>query len=123
MTKVAFIQNLAIEYIGTMYLSAALKANNHQADVFIGSENEKFISEIVEYRPDLLAFSCTTGTEPWCLRIASRVKERISVKVIFGGPHPTFFPDIIKEEPVDIVCRGVPGPALLPRPVNQLVMI
>lgn len=106
MTKVAFIQNLAIEYIGTMYLSAALKAHNHQTEVFIGSDDKRLIPEILHYRPDLLAFSCTTGTEPWCLQIASRVKEQISVKILFGGPHPTFFPDVIREEPVDIICRG-----------------
>jgi len=106
MTKVAFVQNLAIEYIGTMYLSAALKAYGHQVEVFIGSDNKQLISEIVSYQPDLLAFSCTTGTESWCLQVASRVREQISVKVILGGPHPTFFPEIINEEPVDIICIG-----------------
>ncbi len=25
---------------------------------------------------------------------------------VFGGPHPTFFPELIQQGPVDIVCRG-----------------
>ena len=28
------------------------------------------------------------------------------ILIVFGGPHPTFVPDIIKQDGVDIVCRG-----------------
>lgn len=112
MAKVGFVQNLAIEYIGTMYLSAALKMHHHQTEVFIGN-GKKIIQEIVRYKPDLLAFSCTTEMETWCIKIASKVKEQIPVKVILGGPHPTFFPEVIKEEPVDIICRGEGDQAII----------
>jgi radical SAM superfamily enzyme YgiQ (UPF0313 family) len=106
MARIAFVQNLAIEYIGTMYLSAALKKHGHNTEVFIGVGNKRMINEIVGYRPDLVGFSCTTGLHRWCLKMAGDIKKLIPAKTIFGGPHPTFFPEIIKEEAVDIVCRG-----------------
>lgn len=106
MARIAFAQNLAFEYMGVMYLSAALKKNGHEVEVFLGNGDERLAREIAEFRPDLLAFSCFTGSEAWCVRMAALVKERVSVKVMLGGPHPTFFPDIIREKPVDIICRG-----------------
>ena len=40
-------------------------------------------------------------------RIHRAVKrERPAVWSVFGGPHPTFFPEIIEEEGVDAVCIG-----------------
>jgi len=34
------------------------------------------------------------------------LKSRYDFHSVFGGPHPTFFPEIIDEESVDAVCLG-----------------
>jgi anaerobic magnesium-protoporphyrin IX monomethyl ester cyclase len=113
MAKVAFVQNLDFEYLGVMYLSAALKKNNHQTEIFIGSDVHKLAKEIKDYNPDLVGFSCTTGIHSWCLKVAQEIKKTIPAKIIFGGPHPTFFPEIIGHDAVDIICRGEGEGAIL----------
>ncbi len=106
MTKVIFIQDAAYEYIGTMYLSAALKKAGHQCDVIINSLERDLIGKLKKAKPDLVAFSVITGNDKWCLKTAREIKREIGCKVIFGGPHATYFPEIIKEAGVDYVCRG-----------------
>ena len=113
MAKIAFVQNLAFEYMGTMYLSSVLKQHSHQAEAFIGDMGPKMICQIRNYNPDLVGFSCVTGLHDWCLKAAREIKKSISAKIIFGGPHPTFFPDVINEGPVDIICRGEGEGAIL----------
>lgn len=38
--------------------------------------------------------------------MARKVKEALDVPIVFGGPHSTFYPDIIKDNCVDVVCVG-----------------
>ncbi len=114
MAKIAFIQNIFYEYLGVMYLSAVLKNAGHTVEIFIvPSDEEKALSCIAAFQPDIAGFSCTTGIHEWALAFGARIKKSIDCRVVFGGPHATYFPDIINEPPVDIVCRGEGEAALL----------
>lgn len=113
MARVAFFQNLFIEYLGIMYLASILKKRGDEVAVFIGTSCHHLVSQIEHYHPDIVAFSCMTGSHEFALGIAKEVKSRIDTLALFGGPHPTFFPEIINEEGVDIVCRGEGEEALL----------
>ncbi len=116
MARISFIQNLSYEYLGVMYLSSLLKSNGHEVDCFIehGQGIGRLVKEVVRFNPDMAGFSCTTGVHPWSLRVARQLKKiKPDVKVVLGGPHPTFFPEIIEEAPVDMICRGEGEYALL----------
>ncbi len=102
MTKILFVQNMLYEYLGVAYLSAALKKANHHCDVFI----EGYDNDLFSHEADIYAFSCTTGLHKWALRVAKEIKKRTHKLVIFGGPHATFFPEIINSPEVDIVGMG-----------------
>lgn len=107
MARVAFVQNIAFEYLGVMYISAMLKKHGHEVEMFIVSNNEnRTIEEMASFGPDLVGFPCTTGVHRYALRFAGKVKEKIPCKVIFGGAHATYFPDVINEPAVDIICRS-----------------
>ncbi len=107
MARIAFVQNIAYEYLAVMYLSAVLKRAGHKADAFLLERSEEKLSrEVLEFEPDLVAFSCTTGIHHWAVEFAARLKRLRPVRTIFGGPHATFFPDLIREPSVDIICRG-----------------
>jgi anaerobic magnesium-protoporphyrin IX monomethyl ester cyclase len=107
MARIAFIQNLAYEYLGTMYLSAVLKAAGHHADVFILEKTEdELVQQVLGYQPDIAAFSVTTGIHLWATEFAERLKSVRNVPTIFGGPHPTYFPELIHHPAVDMICRG-----------------
>ncbi len=67
----------------------------------------RMIDEIVDGKPDLVAFSVMTPVYRWCLEVARAVKARLDVPVIFGGVHPSAVPEICLENAcVDYVCVG-----------------
>lgn len=106
MARIAFVQNLAFEYLGVMFISSILKKNGHSVEVFIGNNLKKIADEVKAYRAEIVGFPCLTGNHHWCLKASEVIKAKTSVLTIFGGPHPTFFPEIIMEPQVDIICRG-----------------
>lgn len=107
MARVAFVQNIAFEYLGVMYISSMLKKHGHTVEMFIvGKDEDKAIGEIASFKPDLVGFPCTTGVHRWALKFAGKMKEKASCKVIFGGAHATYFPEVINESAVDIICRS-----------------
>lgn len=115
MAKIAFVQNLAFEYLGVMYISSVLKSYGHQVEVFISEKKDdsKVFRDISQFSPDLVGFPCFTGSHKWAIEFARKLKKNLNVKTIFGGPHPTFFPEIISEDGVDIICIGEGENALL----------
>ena len=107
MARVAFVQNMAFEYLGVMYISAMLKKHGHKVEMFIvGKNEEKAIEEISSFKPDLVGFPCTTGVHRWALKFAGKMKDKVPGKVILGGAHATYFPEVINEPQVDIICRS-----------------
>ncbi len=107
LAHIAFVQNLSFEYLGVMYLSAMLKEHGHKVEVFIVTAHEdNAIDEINRFGPDLIAFSCTTGIHNWVVSFAKKLKKNQICPIVMGGPHATFFPEVIKEASIDIICRG-----------------
>jgi len=113
MARVAFVQNLAVEYLGVMSLSALLKKHGHVVEVFIVESREASLRELARFQPAVIGFPCSTGTHDWVVAFAAALKKRMDGTVIIGGPHATFFPEIIKEPPVDLVCVGEGEQAVL----------
>jgi radical SAM superfamily enzyme YgiQ (UPF0313 family) len=115
MARIAFAQNILFEYLGLMYISSWLKSNGHECEMFIklGSD-ESLAKDIIRYSPQVVAFPCLTGSHSWCLSLAKILKEKNpKLMTLFGGPHPTFYPGIINEPEVDVICRGEGEYALL----------
>jgi len=106
MARIAFVQTIWMEHLGVMYLSAVLKSKGHKTEVFIGTNIRHLVGDIKKYGPDIVGFSCTTGAHEIALKIAKEIKHCTSAITIFGGPHPTFFPEFIEEEGVDVICIG-----------------
>ncbi|MBI5049223.1 MAG: B12-binding domain-containing radical SAM protein [Deltaproteobacteria bacterium] len=106
MARIAFIQEIWHEYIGTMSIAASLKAKGHLCDVFIPDGEKDLVSTLRSFNPDTLAFSCLTGGHRWALEKAGQLKKELGKPTIFGGIHPTLFPQIIEHPNVDIVCVG-----------------
>jgi radical SAM superfamily enzyme YgiQ (UPF0313 family) len=114
------------EIISIEALSAMLKKHGHQCALAfdrgmfddkqyfsvpflarIFDDRKQVVKDIMDYKPDLLAFSVFADNFQWCLDIARRVKRNLNVPVIMGGVHPTSAPEVcINEDCVDIICRG-----------------
>ncbi len=107
MTKVVFLHNLVYEHIGPMYIAGILKKHDHKCEVFIQGYDGDIIRKTLDAKPDIIAFSCTTGSHKWASKIAQKIKEKGSkALVVMGGPHPTYFPEVINDKNIDIICRG-----------------
>ena len=108
-----FITNTNREYFGPGYLSSVLKKSGHEVGL-VRTRRKDFLESVKAFAPDILAFSTFTGLHRHFLDVNREVKKILPhVFSIFGGPHATFFPEIINEEGVDAVCIGEAEDALL----------
>ncbi len=113
MAKITFLQNVWFEFLGPMHLSALLKSHGHECDLIIGNTAEEFLPLLLESRPDIIAFSVMTGSQQWAVATARQLQDQLGCLTLLGGPHPTFFPEVVKEEGIDIICRGEGEDAIL----------
>jgi radical SAM superfamily enzyme YgiQ (UPF0313 family) len=105
MAKVAFVQKNLNENLGAMQLSACLKEAGHQTECFIEAEEKNLVRSVAQYEPNIIGFTVISGMHKWCLETAAKLKTRRNF-IVFGGPHPTFFPEVIEHDAVDAICIG-----------------
>ncbi|MBI2508167.1 radical SAM protein [Candidatus Woesearchaeota archaeon] len=107
MTRILFLQDVPYDYIGVMQMSANLKKAGHECDALIWEKEKDFWTEFKEINPEVVCFSVISGWHKTSLQKAKEIKERYpEVVIVFGGTHPTYFPEVLNEEPVDVICRG-----------------
>lgn len=98
-----------VEYIdpmGIMLLSAMAKKKGHQTAVNILSERN-LKESVKSFAPDMVAFSAKTGEHKYYIAANDVVKGiKGSVFTVMGGPHTTFFPEIIEAHDFDALCVG-----------------
>lgn len=95
-----------IEYLGLMYISAVAKAAGHECLGVATRDHARLEAIVAEFRPGIVGFSMTTGVHLFHLDLVRRLKQQFDFVSVFGGPHPTYFPEIIHEAGVDVVCVG-----------------
>ncbi len=107
MARLLLIQSLFVEQFGVMTLAAVAKAAGHEVDLAAGSDRH-ILDRISEFRPDVVGFSVLTGYQERYLRLGQKIRNIVASPplILFGGPHPTFFPEVVLEDGVDVICRG-----------------
>ncbi len=107
MARFALIQNIHTENLGLMSISAYLRRAGHEARIFIDDDRASAFSGVAAYNPQVIGFSCTTGMHLKAVFFAHRYKKVYPETIsIFGGPHPTFHPEMVNHPDVDYVCLG-----------------
>lgn len=114
MDRLLFVQSLFVEQFGIMTLAAVAKAKGHDVALAVGSDSH-ICNKAMDFKPDVVGFSVLTGYQTRYLQLGKALKKDKNVKpiILFGGPHASFFPQVVLEEGVDIVCRGEGEGALL----------
>ncbi len=97
-----------VERYGVMMLAAALKRAGHGVALARAQRLgvERLRQMVGELEPAALLYSAMTGEHQYLLDVNRRLKEDYRGVSVFGGPHATFFPEMIYEDGVDVVCRG-----------------
>jgi radical SAM superfamily enzyme YgiQ (UPF0313 family) len=106
MAKILFVErSLRVDKLGILFLSSALKTHGHQVDLV--QENDGIEDRIEEYCPDFVMYSIMTGEHVWFIEKNGDLKRKFEFTSVFGGPHPTFFPEQSESDPnVDYIVRG-----------------
>lgn len=94
------------EPIGALYVAACLQRAGHEVR-FIGTRGLDVIREVRRWAPDVVAFGATTGLHRYYLGLAKAIKDAApDVFVLLGGPHATFYPEVVHSPGLDAICRG-----------------
>jgi len=99
---------------GVASLSAVLKQKGHETGLINLNEqlapipsDEELLGQIADFKPDLVAFSCVTTQFDHAQRIATLVKEKLGIRTIAGGVHPTMVPaEVLRTAVFDFACLG-----------------
>jgi radical SAM superfamily enzyme YgiQ (UPF0313 family) len=105
------IQHAVSEPYGLEMILAIAQSEGHQVDLFLpvvekegniqSSSEAELVERIVNFNPDVVAFSIYTSQYPMSSRIAAQLKRRIPETIIIAGNrYPTFLKERI-EKPFD----------------------
>ncbi len=106
MARLLFLQDIYFEYLGPAYISAMARKNGHDCALAIGRKFADFSRAVESFKPDIVGFSVMTGSHLRALELARQMKKVYGLPNIFGGPHPTLFPDFLNKDGVDMIVRG-----------------
>jgi radical SAM superfamily enzyme YgiQ (UPF0313 family) len=107
--RVAFIEDILRFSIplGITTIAGMLRHGGHEVAAYVVEDDlEGTLDKVEAFGPDAVALSVLSGSHLGYLNIARAVKQRFGVPVLWGGPHATFFPEMIEEDCVDAVCIG-----------------
>jgi anaerobic magnesium-protoporphyrin IX monomethyl ester cyclase len=91
---------------GILLISSVLKEAGHKVSLVVATEEDP-IEAALRLKPDVVGYTVYTGPHTWYLELNQQIKAQLpGVFSIFGGPHPTFFPEMIEREGVDGLCIG-----------------
>jgi anaerobic magnesium-protoporphyrin IX monomethyl ester cyclase len=111
--RVLFVEKqIDYEPLGLLYLSSVLRQSGHQVRLSIATEKDP-VAVAQEWQPDVVGYSVYTGSQAYYRDLNLRIKEAVDVVSVFGGPHPTYFPEFIEEPGVDAICIGEAEGAVL----------
>ena len=90
--------------LGIMTLAAMIRPK-HKIFI-IEPVREDIQKRMDEIQPDVIAYSLRTGYHRYYIDLNLKLKKKYKFISIFGGPHVTFYPNVINEEGVDTICQG-----------------
>ncbi len=105
--RILFIEKqIDYEPLGLLYLSAVLREAGHKVRLAVASEEDP-VAVAQEWQPGIVGYSVYTGSQTYYRDLNLRLKAALpDVISVFGGPHPTYFPEFVEEPGVDAVCVG-----------------
>ncbi len=105
MKKIVFVQREVEDKLGPMILSAYLREQGHETRIIINPKKE--LPLLKKINPDFIGISLLSPSTDWAIKTCKFLKGHLpDAKTILGGPHPTFFPQIIEQDGVDMICVG-----------------
>ena len=92
--------------LGMLYLASALRRAGHEVQWHEASSASELIRGLRERRAQVVGFGASTGMHTLYLDWAGRIRDELGIPILFGGPHPTFVPDMVHHAAVDAIFIG-----------------
>lgn len=98
--------------LGLAYLAAMAEQDGHEVRIhdfglYPHRSVEEDVQEIVDFKPDLVAFTSMTTSYHNVEQTAALVKEALGVPIVIGGPHATSLPEYTLQNPnIDFLVYG-----------------
>jgi radical SAM superfamily enzyme YgiQ (UPF0313 family) len=109
MAKILWVEKqIDYEPQGLMSMSAVLKEAGHEVALTIAAQEDP-VQVAKAVQPDIVGYSVMTGSQNYYFKLNQAIRDALDgkkVMSVFGGPHPTFFPEMIRQEGVDGLCVG-----------------
>ncbi len=94
------------EPLGALYVAGCLQQAGHECR-FVGTRGNDVLRAVRSFEPQVVACGATTGLHRYYLGLLAEIKrQHPSCVTLMGGPHPTFFPEVIQTQGLDVICRG-----------------
>ncbi len=106
--RILFVEKqIDYEPQGIMSMSSVLKEAGHEVALAICAQEDP-LDVARAFEPGIIGYSVMTGSQQYYLGLNRHLKESLKHPFFaaFGGPHPTFFPEMVAEEGVDGLCVG-----------------
>ena len=94
-----------LEPLGLIQLGRLLRDRGHELR-YAAMEKKLLAGAIREFAPEMIAYSLCSVHHQRAVSLNRELKKVHKFYAVFGGPHPTFFPEILEEEGVDAICVG-----------------
>jgi radical SAM superfamily enzyme YgiQ (UPF0313 family) len=92
--------------LGVMLLSAMLQRHGFQTGL-VKATVKDLTQALKDGLPAFLAYSLTSQLAEPMLEVNREIKQKFpEIKSFVGGPHSTFYPEVVEEEGVDGICQG-----------------
>lgn len=92
--------------VGLCVISGIARNEGHQSFLCEMNSQDPF-ERISKLRPDVVAYSSSSGEAKHYLRLNDKIKQKFpDIFTIMGGPHPTFFPEMVHKSSLDAICVG-----------------
>lgn len=101
------------QYPGVMSIAALLQAHGYRTEA-VPAEVAQIVDKARRDERTVIGYSTPTPYYGFYRELSAEVKRQApSVLSVFGGPHPTYFPQMIEDEGVDAICIGEGEHAML----------
>ncbi len=92
--------------LGISYLASISENLGHEIET-VALTARDINALVADFVPDLIAFGATTGFHRKYLKVLEPLRKATGIPVLMGGSHPTFFPEVMEENPwLDFAIRG-----------------
>jgi anaerobic magnesium-protoporphyrin IX monomethyl ester cyclase len=108
----SFRRDIKLPPLGLAYIAGSLLTSDQTVHILDLSVSEDPLSDLIRelrtFSPDLAGITVTSPQMPVAIEIAERIHEfDRRIEVMFGGVHPTLFPEVVLSHPcVHYVIRG-----------------